>query len=108
MTNLTTFRCPKTAVCENDRCLWRQFLVHGYHIYASPDPATQQEMGEHNMQVTEKYGESFYPRLSIRNGTDCIWVDCEDYVGSHNGVDPDVSLWTRAEIERIDEFIRGA
>ncbi len=73
-------QCSRTKNCQNDKCFWKQRDCYGLE----PFPCYSDEDGEmpgmkKNEEVTEKYGESYFPEMSITVGTNCLYVICDDY-----------------------------
>jgi hypothetical protein len=73
---LFSFQCPITHICENDQCFWRQRDVHGLSpFYNHNDPK-----GLENKKITDKHGESIFPKIYSSTGTNTITTYCEDFI----------------------------
>ena len=71
-----TFQCPFTKDCANNRCFWKQRDCYGRCPWATAllDP----EYAKLAQEITDKYGEPYFPEWVIQTGTNCLMMYCKD------------------------------
>lgn len=77
---LVIYQCDLTKVCQNNKCFWKQRDCHGlsaFPVYFDEDgnmPAMIK-----NQQISEEFGDSYFPELTVTVGTNCMYINCKDF-----------------------------
>jgi hypothetical protein len=69
--------CKQVNECKNTTCMFKQRDCFGVSVFYV-DPKSFPEAFKKQMELYQKYGPWKYPKLKFVNGTNIIYIDCED------------------------------